>query len=461
VSPVELLRDDEQRPQAEVGPGRRLALTPARDIRSERIRWLWQPRLPLRSLSVIAGEKGLGKSILTNARLVAEATRGELAGELQGQPIDVLIVTAEDDWRSVVKPRLMAHDADLDRVHRVTVSDQEGESLLTLPDDVPLLEAQILNLRGQGRTVGMMVVDPISAFMSEATDTHRDASVRRALAPLAAMAERMDLVVVVVAHLTKDDSTRLIHRVSGSGAFVNAARSVLVLASSPDDPDGEQGTERVLVHVRGNWGRSAPTLAARVESRDVDLDDGSRTSVGYMEITGETDIAVEDLQRGRDENGGADVDEAILAALTEGAKPSREVKTRVVNEVSCSKRTVERAAVRIAQDGDLLIESGGFPRTTTWALPSSDTTTSHSGDTVALSVATSTNIKHVATADSGVAAGYTENSSLSSDIGDSLQRDVSAVVDTPICCCLDGGDEPTTDGRCSRCWGRRLESHQS
>lgn len=297
---------------------RRVQFTSARDIRSEAIRWLWRPRLPLRSLSVIAGEKGLGKSILTNARLVAEATRGDLVGELHGQPIDVLICTAEDDWRSVVKPRLMAHNATLDRVHRVTVADSDGEALLTLPDDVSLLEGEIHRLRSQGRTVGMLVIDPISAFMSEATDTHRDSSVRRALAPLAAMAERLDLVVVVVAHLTKDDSSRLIHRVSGSGAFVNAARSVLVLAPSPDDPDGEQGQERVLVHVRGNWGRPAPTLAARVEGRDVDLDDGTQTSVGYMEITGESDIApIASLTRGVPSGSRTcDADATRTAALT-------------------------------------------------------------------------------------------------------------------------------------------------
>ncbi len=48
---------------------------------------------------------------------------------------------------------------------------------------------------------------------------------RRALAPLAAMAERLDLAVVVVAHLTKDEGKRLLSARVGAGAFVNAARS--------------------------------------------------------------------------------------------------------------------------------------------------------------------------------------------------------------------------------------------
>jgi len=352
---------------------RRVELTPASEIRSERIRWIWKDRMPRRSLVVVCGEKGLGKSILTNAKLAADLTRGVLDGELRGTPADVLVATAEDDWRSVVKPRLMAHGADVDRVHRVrTRSEDDSEALLTLPADVTRLEEQTRVLRDAGRTVAALVVDPIGAFLADGTDTHRDASVRRALAPLAAMAEHLDLVVVVVAHLTKDESSRLINRVSGAGAFVNAARSVLAFARDPGDGDGEQGVERVLVHVASNWGRYAPTLAWRVESRQIEVDDGSRADVGYLLAKGETDIGVDDLQRGPDENG-TDAEEAIGAALTAGPRPSRDVKGEVVAALGCGKRTVERAAGRMAESGELHVEQGGFPRTTTWALGSRDT----------------------------------------------------------------------------------------
>jgi hypothetical protein len=363
--------------------GRRIELTPASAIPSECVRWLWRDRFPLRSLCVVAGEKGLGKSILTNARIPAEASRGLLPGELEGHSIDSLIASAEDDWRSVVKPRLVAHDADLDRVHRVRVKDDDGESLLTLPDDIAGLEKRIVSLRGQGRAVGMLVIDPISAFLSAGTDTHRDASVRRALAPLAALADRLDLVVVVVAHLTKGESTKLLNRVSGSGAFVNAARSLLALAPSPDDPDGESGNERVLVHVRGNWGKLAPTLAARVEERWVDLDDGTRKDVGYLEITGESHIGVDDLQRGADdENTAGDVEEAITAALADGPRPSREVKAQVASDLQCSRKTVERGGVRMSkrQPPELIISpKSGFQPTNTWSLPNGDTLSPHWG----------------------------------------------------------------------------------
>ncbi len=392
--------------------GRQVELELASGIRSEHVRWLWQDRAALRGVIVVPGEKGLGKSILTNAWLPAQITRGTLDGEMKGKPADVLIGSAEDDWASVIKPRLIAHGADLDRVHRVRVRDEAGDSLLTLPDDCPQLEQKIKQLRAEGRTIGMLVIDPIGAFLSDATDSHRDASVRRALAPLAALAERLDLAVFVVAHLTKDESKRLIQRVSGAGAFVNAARSVLAFARDPGDPEGEQGNERVLVHVSSNWGRYAPSLAAQIESRDVEVDDGSTADVGYLAMKGETTIGVEELQQAPDENG-SDAEEAIGAVLVNGSQPSRAVKKKVADELDCSPKTVERAAMKMRDRGNLEVETGGFPKTTTWALAS--------GDRQGTAVGTSPNTKRVPTDRRDIPSGIPASSG---DIRDSLQAGV-------------------------------------
>ena len=354
---------------------RRVELTPASAIRSERLHWVWTGRMPRRSLVVVAGEKRLGKSLLTNARLPALMTRGTLDGELHGAPADVLVVTAEDDWASVVKPRLVAHGADLKRVHRVVVQDDSGDSLLTLPDDVPRLEQQIVQLRDMHRPVAMLVVDPIGAFLAAGTDTHRDASVRRALAPLAAMAERLNLVIVVVAHLTKDESGRLINRVSGAGAFVNAARSVLALARDPGDPNGEQGNRRVLLHVGSNWGTYAPTLAWQVEGRQIEVDDGSTADVGYLVDKGETSVGVEDVQRGPDENG-SDAEEAIGAALAAGPRPSREVKAEISPRSAAASAPSNAPPAEWPKQAICTSRQGGFPRTTTWTLASRATAAS-------------------------------------------------------------------------------------
>jgi AAA domain len=264
----------------------RVVLTPASAITPERVRWLWRRRLPLRGLSLIAGEPGLGKSTLA-VELAALVTRGRLDGDLHGEPRDVLVATAEDHFASVVWGRLVAAGADLDRVHRVHVDNGHGEELLTLPDDVAGIEAGCVDLLLKKRRVGLVVVDPVAAFIGARIDTHRDASVRRVLAPLAGLAERQRLTVAGIAHLNKDAAAKLLSRVGGSVAFGAAPRSVLAFARHPDDPGGERGLERVIGHAKSNHGRYAPSLAARIEGHEV----AEVGSVSRLVITGECDVA--------------------------------------------------------------------------------------------------------------------------------------------------------------------------
>jgi hypothetical protein len=343
-------------------------LTSAAAIRTERIHWLWKERIPRRALVIVAGEKGLGKSTLTNGYLVARLTRGELEGEFLGRPIDIAVANAEDDWRSVVKPRLMAHGADLDHVHRLDLADEDGGSLLTLPDDVSHVERAFAELQATtGRAIGMLVIDPLTAFLSRATDSHKDASVRRALFPLADLAERLDLAVVVVAHLNKDDHAPVLSRVSGSVAFANAARAVLAFARDPDDPDGEQGSGRVLVMAATNWGRAAPSLAARIETTAVQTDEGP-TEQPLLVIESECETSVSDQQRGAPDAGHDDVADAVLVALKDGPRPASEVKGEVSTNLRVSRRTVERAATRLERERQLVRSKDGFPAVATWAL---------------------------------------------------------------------------------------------
>ncbi len=351
---------------------RRLVLTCATDIASERQRWLWEDHVPLGGPTAVPGEKGRGKSTLTNAWLVARATRGELEGDLEGKPIDALVLTAEDHWAAQVKPRLEAHDADMARVHRLEVTEAGRRVPFSLPGDVELIEDKLESLP----EVKLLVVDPIGAFLTEQTNSHTDASVRRALYPLADLAETYGLAVVVVMHFNKDETARVINRVTGAGAFVNAVRSVLALVNDPNDPEGEEGTMRVLISVASNWGRLAPPLSVTIDTREVPTDGGDLATVSIAEITGPSEVKLDDLQGDRDGRDPADSEEAIGYALKNGPRPSAEVKQEVKQKLECSIRTVERAAKRLEKQGELTIVTSGYPRTTTWTLvgPSSDDT---------------------------------------------------------------------------------------
>ncbi len=97
------------------------------DVRAEAVRFLSSERIVLGMLNLVVGEPGLGKSTFVYDQ-AAKLTRGDLDGDLYGQPSDALIVTYEDHVASVLRPRLEAANADLDRVHTIGIKHQADDS---------------------------------------------------------------------------------------------------------------------------------------------------------------------------------------------------------------------------------------------------------------------------------------------------------------------------------------------
>ena len=178
--------------------GRKVLLTCAADIRPKRVKWLWDRRLAIGTLSLIAGREGLGKSSICYW-MVAQVTRGLLPGEHRGEPRAVLICATEDSWEQTIVPRLMAAGADRSRVFRVEVVSALNVKVgLSLPRDLVEVEQAA---RQTGAT--LLLLDPLTSRLSEALDTHKDADVRRALEPLASLAERAGMGVLGIMHHNK------------------------------------------------------------------------------------------------------------------------------------------------------------------------------------------------------------------------------------------------------------------
>lgn len=245
--------------------GRQLTAESFAAIRAERTRWLWDGRIPLGAATLLVGREKLGKSTLT-CELAARLSRGNLDGALAGQPTSSLLVSFEDSAARTIKPRLLAADADVTLVRRVKATDLGAEDLLSLP-----LDAEAIGQLAEEHHARLLVVDPFSASLTADIDGHRDQHIRRAIAPLVAIAERHDLALVLVAHWSKGTSGDPLSRVLGSRGLTAAVRSVLAFGV---DPEADEGTpERVVVNVANNLAPEASSLGARIEPRVIDADD--------------------------------------------------------------------------------------------------------------------------------------------------------------------------------------------
>jgi hypothetical protein len=94
--------------------------------------------VPLGKLTVLEGDPGLGKSLLTVALAAAVSTGdySRLPGGVNRPPRDVFFVTYEDGLRDTIRGRVGAAGADLSRVHVIegVRRDDGGEDLVTFAD---------------------------------------------------------------------------------------------------------------------------------------------------------------------------------------------------------------------------------------------------------------------------------------------------------------------------------------
>lgn len=265
-------------------------------IAPERVTWLWTGRLAVGKVTVLDGLPGAGKSTVT-CDLAARVSRGQrFPGDTFARPAGgVIFLAAEDGIGDTMVPRLLAAGADLARCHV-----WRTDALPSLPDDVGSIEVAI---RAHGAR--LLICDPVTALLARDLSANADADVRRALTPLAALAEQHGICVVLLRHLNKRSGISALDRGGGSIGIAALARTVLLLGRDESDPDG-----RVLAAVKANLTRTPRSLRARI----VDAD-----GVGKIEWGDECDRSADDLvadptaRRSSKREGAADLLRSLLA----------------------------------------------------------------------------------------------------------------------------------------------------
>ena len=137
------------------------------DVQTEAIQWLWKDRIARGKVTLIAGDPGLGKSMVTVGMAATVSCGGKWPVDSTDAPIgDVIMLSAEDDPADTIRPRLDAAGADVSRVFVVEAikhftEDGMKESPFNLKEDLQALE-QVLQHRTKCR---LLIIDPLSAYL--------------------------------------------------------------------------------------------------------------------------------------------------------------------------------------------------------------------------------------------------------------------------------------------------------
>jgi len=278
------------------------------------VKWVWEGLVPRRSLTLLTGDPGVGKSLVT-LQVAAMVTRGVTnprdltPGLASGKPVSgdakhrasgangkpaggakgnsdgkfsatpdgesargstgVLVLSAADQPRETVLPRLIAAGADPSQVFFLNgdVVDDSDDDLNARPvvrpfrlsQDIDKLEWCLMELSDQGIDVGLIVIDSIDRYLR--TDEKKSERID-VVAQLSDLAAKADLAILVTANTSMKAGSR-----GGTVVYqelMNTARSVLMVASDLEDLD-----RRLVLPVKHNLTGRPPCLSFTVNDGGV------------------------------------------------------------------------------------------------------------------------------------------------------------------------------------------------
>lgn len=207
------------------------------DIPPEEVHWVWHPYLPEGKITILEGDPGQGKTYLMLA-IASALTNGYTLPDQRGKPGPpsqakqyVIYISAEDGLADTLVPRAIKAGADLQYLFGVRGVSTGGE-----PEPFSFAQLSLLSDTIRDTQAKLIIIDPIQAFLGASVDMHRANEVRPLMAALGRIAELHHCAILIIRHINKGTGKAL-YRGMGSIDFTAAARSVLVVAESLEDPN--------------------------------------------------------------------------------------------------------------------------------------------------------------------------------------------------------------------------------
>ena len=315
--------------------------------------YLAEPYLPRGMITILAGHAGQGKTTLA-LWLASHVSNGDLMPD--GKPGNVYYFTTENDESIVLRPRLEAMDARLDRV-MVMRSDARQ---LTLTDPRLFEMHKIFDGKPD-----LIVFDPVQSYVGKKLDMNRTDDVRFMMDNLNKLLHATNAAVVLICHTKKAPmgfNGRPCELINGSSDFVNAARSVCFLGRDPARPD-----VCVVAQEKNSLGLPGASLAFTIGE-----DGAVHWSDEECELTAAQILTYSDEKRRH----AARPSERAQAALRDLLAKNEKMRSTDILE-ACAKQGISRSAVYRARD-ELPIQKQRTGMGSFWSMPAKsqmDTTT--------------------------------------------------------------------------------------
>lgn len=291
------------------------------EIKSRKIEWLWEPRIPYNKMTIMEGDPEVGKSYLCMHLAALVTTGGRLP---DGSKVDqgrVLYISSEDDAADTIRPRMEQMGADLKNVRVLdgflVLTEQGQDRLREEMDEFP---------------PDLVVIDTLYSFLSDKVDLGKPTSIRASLHQLDRLFKEFGPAVVVIRHWTKGGKGKAIYRGVGSIDVIGVVRTGLVAAKHPENEN-----LRILAQVKNNIGPKAESLTYEMVPQ--------KNGMPIIKWHGKAAFSADDLEKQGGSGNESEYDRAVAflkEVLSSGPMFSPELFAKA-REAGISRPTLNRA----------------------------------------------------------------------------------------------------------------------
>lgn len=326
-------RSDYEESEEEKAERSRFTFTPMSEIKEEKIDWLWYPYLARKTLSILEGDPGLGKSYMAMivAASIASGTQLPCVRKGKGRAHgSVVYFDIENNAASVTKVRLTYNGFDdLGNYYPV-------EQSFSIEDEDAIEEIYEYLERIKP---ALIVFDTLNTYIGKA-DTHKASEATQAMNVFKQMATDFDCAVLVVRHLTKGSGSAM-YRGQGSVAFSGSARVVMAVGVDPNDAD-----TRVMCVVKGNLAPLPGGLPFRIEARKKERSEFIWEEYNSLTAQQIVDASTAAREEGKQGNSIQDAMEFLEATIT-GVAVELGKLYRMGEKRSITKKMIDRAGSKM------------------------------------------------------------------------------------------------------------------
>ncbi len=295
------------------------------EIEAKKQKYLFYPYVPSGSYSILAGDSGSTKTWWALYLAALTSKGGKFLTDdpwaNARTPRKVIYQTRENDYNTVVRPRLDSLQANLDNI--IVLDDMGGETGMSLTLTDMRIETALKIHRP-----AMVIFDPLQSYLGADVNMQLANEVRPVQDKIIKLSSDYDCAFMIIMHLNKASTMPPVDRILGSTDFKAAARSVCLIGSDPDDPK-----RRVMVHAKFNGGEYGESIAYRINSQDGVAVEGFCDYTAEQVIGGQftdrrhqkpsisKDTAIEFLREALGEQGYATLDDIKRGANERGISP--------------------------------------------------------------------------------------------------------------------------------------------